>query len=1141
MKSIKFFILSISIVCISLASVGMATQVVEPPKELPAAALEAQKDAEKARQEEQTKGEDEKGLSSTKINESTLGSSLEAKKKITQKDLVLPLALMPYLEYYIDREAKMNISSVSDAAIVSTFKPYLSLDLPNTQGLVWLRIPFDKLIPNTENNTYVLDLGDNLQGLVKAWYKENPVENISGIITDASSYAKNNALLLTMQAKNRFAFKNVVNLPTHPNEEEQILTGPSEEESELGINKINLEKGGYIYIAIEGLPSLWFAPFLVNADSYATNPYSIEGILENSKLYLLLATAFLSFLCFLRAIKEKRGWRFWSGVFGLSGAALAYFGIPATPAGTIIPANLQSIFALSATLFSLMLVGRYCMSLLLYAKRADFFFLLLSLLGVALSLLPFIPSFAWLVRYIELWPLLCGILLIPTFYLMIKNIKASARYFLVLLILFLTEAVALLGIGGISYSKLWTNLPIFGLFLAVFFLLISPTIHYSAQKNDNRKNVRKHEQGEKENDFALNTNNEARQSKSDVEIGEVITKPSLSMHDNLPTKKEKENAGFNLKLDNHDNKAEQKVQAVKQAELKVEKTSESLSSAVEQNVSSTSIPAQVQEGVGEVQNRAKPDADIWYDHIDFSSANVFARIEQSFRVSLDTFMHQVYFLEQQVMQVQDLEQRAKINDHVQKILSIGKDISTISTSLPKLVLNKPMNSKVKVAFNLQDLLKQVYEKVRYEASAKQIALSWFCAPHLGLWYVGEKDALASLLYQLLSDSIRATQKGLVYVNVKRDETSNNYGRLQFTIGDSGKGQPPNSRASSLLSKIWEITASHHGDFKVETTDEGIEYSFVLAFIALEEDGETEKRVPLDMNTVSEESQEIEANSPDLQRDASTILVVAEASSQRYLLSFKLEKIQCHVLEAMDLDDCYVQYTHAPSGIIVLDAHLNEDTIADFIARIRTFEGENSLPHVLILSLSRDEVHKEYLLRIGSDYVLDQNIRRFNLREKVQEYLNEVSNPQYITAKGMKLEEILSFDKQYDEKEEKKQELRLHFSEEDEEHMPSMLPTKEEDESEGVTKIFIPQNQNVKEVDNFYPNYNKVIDLPSMKENLLQEKEDEKEEAKEIPLTEAMVSYETYPEEEVKEENIKLKIENEEQKKPEKKKIDKLEF
>ncbi len=375
-------------------------------------------------------------------------------------------------------------------------------------------------------------------------------------------------------------------------------------------------------------------------------------------------------------------------------------------------------------------------------------------------------------------------------------------------------------------------------------------------------------------------------------------------------------------------------------------------------------------------------AEIYFDNsINFSNPQTFARIEQAFRVPLDSFMRELCFLEQQIDFVQGVDNqnhKEKALVHTQTLLSVGKDINMLANSLPKMLSRKQTNSSTKIPFNLQDVLRQVYEKVRYEAASSQIALSWFRSPHVGLWYVGDKNSLATLLYQLLSDSIRATKQGIVYIRVERDDASNNNGRLIFIIGDSGAGNPPQGRAASLLSKVWELTSSHNGTFNVESSEQGTEYRFILEFKALEDDGVTEKPMP---NLSCTENP---IHNPKL------VHVTSPEAFERHMLAFRLERMNLQLIESMDLDDALQQYKATPSAIVIIGSDYSLVEISSFTNSIREFEKEKGLQETVFIGLytiEQAEWHAYELQSMNCSYTLQNNERRLVFRTLIEKILN----------------------------------------------------------------------------------------------------------------------------------------------------------
>ncbi len=926
--------------------------------------------------------------------------------------------LLPYLAYSIDKSGKSPISIIANVGLLN-FAPYNPLDFRFDQALLWLKMeiePFnleEKILP-------ILDLGDNIQGNSHVWVKRR----------DASrpTYAEKAGKHIYM------------------------------------IDNLSAE-GGEIFIAIEGIPSLWFAPKLIFASSEGVSrgisPVIDKGIDFNFLLFVSLAT--LTALCFVRFLLEKGGWRFWASMFGLSTLLVNYFGIPATPEGVIISSDIVPLFALAFALFSLGAIGRSIMFLAYTSKKMNFLFLLIALATMFAAFMPIVPDLAWMVRYFDAWQVLAGLYLLPTMYLYIKGGRGRNVFLLIIFILCGSGLVPFLDLKGDLEAPLFALSPYAGLVLAMFILLISPSYYYSKGMSEDDENYYK-DQSLRIIDPAKSVDGDAEEFEANEELGEVT-----------PMEKKEETNENLLSLSLDKKEEEPKEEEVKKASIRAN------------NIEKLEI--------------ADP-AEIWYDNTEsFENAQTFARIEQALRSPLDSLMREICFLEQQIEFIRGAENQVfkdKANSHAHSLLSSAKDISTLAGSLPKLVLTKPPKRLVKISFNLQNVLRQVYEKVRYEAASSQIALSWFRSPMIGLWYVGEKDSLATLLYQLLSDAIRATKQGIVYMRVERDENSNDYGRLAFTIGDSGTGNPPERRAASLLSRVWELTAAHNGEFTVESTPNGTEYRFILSLKALEDDGVTEKPIP-NLST---------DNNP--KKDPSLLLIAATESFERHMLSFRLERMACRILETMDLDECLQQYKSTPSGIIVLGAELNEASVQSFISDLRSFEIDNELDQAQIIALAKDSRHEVELTSAGCNYILESTARRISFRTLVEKLLRESSviEPDRITTlqndsdqkaylaekSGFIIDnvEVAEFATPIETEEKKvvsdKKPRTRRRSSAKEKKGASKIPaiklnvdvTEDDDAKQKAKKVDVPV-KDVKLTDTFYTNNDQVVDLPSFKD------------------------------------------------------------
>ncbi len=833
------------------------------------------------------------------------------------------ISLKDYLYYFVDTKAVLGIKQITNATVISDFSTVYDI---KAQGTTWVRLllaPFDLV----GDEIPFFDVGENIQGEKNVWLKP------------------------------------------------KYLDAVQKKANENGYFSIEeLRHGGEIYIAIQGLPSIWFEPRFVSADTNVNTVKNIEMFLT---LFLLLITLFALLTAFL----SKKTWRIALSVFALSCLAIQYFGLPVTPKGQIIPSDIATLFAVSVALFSLHIVFKGKLKTAENAKVLDIFFLLTGVLGLFLPFLVLIPSFAWCVRYIELWQIYSFVYFLLIFPLLFKGVYASLLCLFANFLLFLSVAFALAILSEIeilsyfnSFNLDTTSLfPLIGQILALLLLVISKDESYSAVKQNkklkkraafllaeqesetNKKNLRKSEiQSTEQVQEEVKDKNSAfliKTEESKIKIEE----------DEIEQKIEEENQTLESEAQgfvHNSEQAEKEVEKHENADYVHEKNNDEENALI--------YKAQAISLTHEEQVEAK-----------FSEIQLADKLDTTFRPSLENMMREICFLENKIKDNSSIEELMQKTDN---IAAFAKDISTRLKELPYLLKDeqafekkqKKNKQRINEAFDLEELIKEVYARLRRLDSSEKIALSWIKAPHVGKFFVGDKEYFGELLFDLLADSIRATEKGSVYLRVQRDACSNNPGRLSFILGDSGRGKPPYKRSASLLNRIWEMSSDYYGDFYAEQSANGLEYSFTLSFIALEDDGKTEKLVS-GYNTEKKTRFE-------------KVLLISENPKQKYMLSFRLSNIECHVLEAMNIEDAYRQFMEVQPALIIVDDTVEKDQLLALIQEIQYFEREYQVKQAILLGLYSSEDEKIAFEEIGCHTTLALNEGREGFRNLVQELL-----------------------------------------------------------------------------------------------------------------------------------------------------------
>ena len=332
------------------------------------------------------------------------------------------LDILPYLSAFLDTDGDRSVEEVAAPGMLSSFRPLHPRTLPRSSGVTWLRLE----IPAAGAGRpapLVLDLG---QGVPAGAVLYTP-----GI--DPLSRQ-------TTWQEDRANWRNLLCLPL-PGETPQIC-----------------------YIRLDGQPPLWFAPTLRSLDNLADAPESLLGP------GVMLALAVVMLLALLRGITERGQWRFWTALY--VGAALthAVLGGPDLGAGNITPADAVSAMTPGLALMFLAHLARHLMQTASHSRLLDIQYLLLSLPGAVLALLPLWPDFSWMGRSLPLWPMLALIFVPTTLGAWLMGVPGARRFLLGCLVAALGAGLAVLDFGTLLPPFVQGTLPLWGTALSALII-----------------------------------------------------------------------------------------------------------------------------------------------------------------------------------------------------------------------------------------------------------------------------------------------------------------------------------------------------------------------------------------------------------------------------------------------------------------------------------------------------------------------------------------------------------------------------------------------------------------------------------------------------------------------------------------------
>ncbi|MDR0466453.1 MAG: response regulator, partial [Deltaproteobacteria bacterium] len=334
------------------------------------------------------------------------------------------LPFKPFLDWMLDPGGRLNIQEISSADRQNSFEPLDSRFPPHQSGTLWLRFTLEQRhLLESRPPALLLDMGDNVPGV--------PLLMVPKITSPGGAVEWQN---IVPGRQGLFLLPEAQALP---------LT---------------------MYVRLDGLPSLWFAPMLRTPQNAAT---ALERMVYPA---VLTALGVVMLLCLLRVPTDRGQCRVWMGLY--VGAALvhAVYGMPAAPEGVVPIRELPGVLAPGIALMLLPHVGRHLMRTREKSRSLDIQYQLLSLPGVVPALLPLVPNLAWTSWYLALWPLV-AVLFVPTSLgACIAGLPGARRFLLACLLSMSGATVGILGMLEILSSPLLSAGPLLGVALGALFV-----------------------------------------------------------------------------------------------------------------------------------------------------------------------------------------------------------------------------------------------------------------------------------------------------------------------------------------------------------------------------------------------------------------------------------------------------------------------------------------------------------------------------------------------------------------------------------------------------------------------------------------------------------------------------------------------
>lgn len=834
--------------------------------------------------------------------------------------------MLPYLDWLIDPSGTLTVTDMAAPAQQAAFRPLNLEKMPRETGTVWLRFTLAPRVLDARPNTYLLDMGEGVPGTPTLYI---PKHNVLNDTTEWQDFTPSQRSIFLM-----------------PDAQTSPVTA---------------------YIKMSGLPGLWFAPMLRTPHNAAT---ALERLMRPAVIVVL---GVVMLLCLLRSLTERGEWRFWTSLY--TGAALLHsvWGVPTLFQGHVPMNEIASVLAPGVALMLLPHVGRHLMHTRDTARIIDVQYILLSLPGAALALLPLVPGFSWTIRYLDLWPLGTLLLVPTTLGAWLMGLAGARRFLLGCLLPPLATAAGIMGIGTSVPAPLLATAPLWGVALSA--LLIAGT-------------AAAREYGE--------TDKPAR-AKSDSDF-DPLHDPALRIV--TPEELAQENAAPMPEPSLWEQNAPPRIPADSTALAWEEKLRGPLDSLLREGaaLAECSLPPAARQYALTMQQNARAMSTLLSEPLDLEDG----RAPEGDDLAEDPF----FDLQQILRDAHDAVASNAENKNIalswfmpphlaNRYVGDGRRLATCIRLLLESAVRATSRGGVQVAVrrvpesvDAGHLLFSVTDTGTgmppHDRSSVALARAWeLAAAHHGFLGVECGPHGASISFtvrlQVASPHALGEEGAQAIVASPRNVSGAAWGTDQAAASAiSGATHVPDSLQPRFST---HPNSEANADGSAPRGSGGQGENAKHSATARQNGGLQGRTAAGDGVFVAA------AQASAMPRLAiPRIIIVDDSLSNRQLLAFFLEGLAYQTQEARSPDEAVELYFASPAALIIFDGDMPEEDTLSAVGRIRAFEADHALPEALVLALTTDESRWDALHAGGFTHALVKPITRTGLRRTVQELL-----------------------------------------------------------------------------------------------------------------------------------------------------------
>jgi signal transduction histidine kinase/ABC-type nitrate/sulfonate/bicarbonate transport system substrate-binding protein/DNA-binding NarL/FixJ family response regulator len=304
-------------------------------------------------------------------------------------------------------------------------------------------------------------------------------------------------------------------------------------------------------------------------------------------------------------------------------------------------------------------------------------------------------------------------------------------------------------------------------------------------------------------------------------------------------------------------------------------------------------------------------------------------------------------------------------------------------------------------FDLYIMLEDVRSLFAIEANKKNLFLQLYIQPDVPRYLCGDPDRLRQVVTNLVSNAVKFTERGMITINVRRNDDPSESDKLLFAVSDTGIGIS-HDRFSKLFQSFTQLDTGYSkkyrgtglglaiskklvemmgGDIRVESVvGKGSVFYFTISF---EE---------ADVNAVL-------LNIPDHAESYELrplkILVAEDEELNRISLVYELETAGHHVIAIQDGMKAIEAFRQEQFDLILMDVQMPEMNGVEATKVIRKLESEkgvNTFIPIIALTAYAMKGDRERFIAAGMNDYLSKPVEKEDLFSVIRKVVSNRAEP-----------------------------------------------------------------------------------------------------------------------------------------------------